>query len=104
MDEVNIRKYLDIGGKLFRVKDIDSYRDGGTGVITTTCGIFFIHQKNNTVHTGYPPTDDNLITYDVEKEYLIEQVQIFIDRKQEGVIRHMNLLKSINPNKKNGNS
>lgn len=96
MEESRIKQYIVNGGYLFTVKRIDSYRDGGTGVVETNYNNFYIHQKNNTIHSSYPPSAENILKDDLLIEYLLERIKIYIDRSEDSVRRNRTLLNDIN--------
>ena len=64
----NIRQYIKNGGRLFNVTKIDTIRDGGTISIQTSKDEYFVHMHESSIHTSYPPSEDNII----KDEYLIE--------------------------------
>ena len=61
--ELLIHAYMKNGGQMFFIRNLDTYRDGGTIVIETSVPKiqFFIHHINSTLHSAYPPTNQNRI-------------------------------------------
>ncbi len=99
MTNEQMKEYVVNGGKLFIIKSIDIIRDGRTGVLDTTQGKFYIHQSNKTFHSGYAPSDENLITDFLLVEYLITQIEEYISRCENNVKRNKNLLTEIQTKK-----
>ena len=69
---------------------MDSYRDGGTKVITCNYANpinFYIHMDKWTIHSSYPTTEENLITDDFLKRYLIQGMKNYTQRLYENVTR-----------------
>jgi hypothetical protein len=92
MTEERIKEYVVNGGKLFTIKTIDTIRDGGTKVLDTTGGKFYINKDSKKFHSGYSPSDENLITDFLLVEYLIERIETYIKRCDEDLERNKNLL------------
>lgn len=74
-----IKEYVKNGGKLFLIDDIDVIRDGGTVVIKKH-GIerkpsIYIHKDNWTLHSEYPPTDENIIVDELTKTYIFDRLE-----------------------------
>jgi len=95
MTEEQMKEYVVNGGKLFIIKTIETISDGGTGVLDTTGGKFYIHKDSKNFHSGYSPSDKNLITDFLLIEYLIEQIKTYIKRCEDDVERNKNLLVKI---------
>jgi hypothetical protein len=92
MTEERIKEYVVNGGKLFTIKTIDTIRDGGTKVLDTTGGKFYINKDSKKFHSGYSPSDENLITDFLLVEYLIKRIETYIKRCEEDLERDKNLL------------
>ena len=92
MTEEQMNEYVVNGGKLFTIKTIDTIRDGGTKVLDTSGSKFYINKDSKKFHSGYSPSDGNLITDFLLIEYLIEQIEKYIKRCEEDVERNKNLL------------
>jgi len=93
--EEEIKEYISKGGKLLIVTDIDSYRDGGTKVITCNYAKpikYYIHMDNWTIHSDYPTTDENLVTDEILKKYLIQGVKNYSQKLMNEVSRIENLI------------
>jgi hypothetical protein len=73
-----IKEYVKEGGVLWSIDKIDRIRDGGT-IILISWGNkqtpFYIHKDYWTLHSGYPTTDENLITDTNEQYYIIDRLQ-----------------------------
>jgi len=85
-----IKNYLSNGGMLITVTKMDSYRDGGTKVITCNYANpinYYIHMDNWTIHSSYPTTEENLITDDFLKRYLIQGMKNYTQRLYENITR-----------------
>jgi hypothetical protein len=97
MTEDRVREYMAKGGKLFRVRDIDVLRDGGTTVIElTTNETYYINKDNKTLHYRYETSDSNMITDELLKEYILDRVKCYIDITEQALNRTKNLLNEIN--------
>jgi hypothetical protein len=77
--EEYIKEYVKDGGKLFLIDNISVIRDGGT-IIINKLGIerkppIYIHKDYWTVHSGYPTTDENLITDKPEQVYILDRLE-----------------------------
>ena len=92
MTEEQMKEYVVNGGKLFIIKVIDSIRDGGTKIIKTTKDDYYIHKDSKKFHSGYSPSEENLITDFLLIEYLTERIETYIKKCEEDVIRNKNLL------------
>lgn len=78
-----IKKYLNSGGKLFVITDMQIIRDGGTMEIITNKGKYYIDQDRKNIHNGYVPTTDNIINDDLLKFYLIDRIESYITHLEE---------------------
>jgi len=92
MTEEQMKEYVVNDGKLFTIKTIDTIRDGGTKVLDTTGGKFYIHKDSKKFHSGYSPSDENLITDFLLIEYLIERIESYIKRSEDELNWDKNLL------------
>jgi hypothetical protein len=92
MTEEQMKEYVVNGGKLFTIKTIDTIRDGGTKVLDTTGGKFYINKDSKKFHSGYSPSDENLITDFLLIEYLIERIESYIKRSEDELNWDKNLL------------
>jgi archaellum component FlaF (FlaF/FlaG flagellin family) len=88
-----IKQYVKNGGELFSVDSLDTIRDGGTIEIKTNQQKkFWVHLTKHSVHSSYPPKDDNLVDDDLLLEYLFEKLDTYIVRMEERVDRDKSLL------------
>lgn len=85
MTDERFKQYVQSGGSYFRVKLIDIIRDGGTKVIETTDKNFYVHMKDNTIHSGVRTTDENKITDSLLIEYLAEAIEKFIKSQESNL-------------------
>jgi len=95
MKDERIKEYAVNGGDLFIVNKIDSYRDGGTGIIGTSKQDYFVHKDNHTLHSSYPPNDDNIIKDELLIEYLIYRTLIYTDRQFDACVRNNKFISEI---------
>ncbi len=77
MTDDRIREYLNNGGKLFNIYSIDRYRDGGTLRLNGFKIEIFVHSKDKTYHTSYPPTENNKINDELLIEYINSKINSF---------------------------
>jgi hypothetical protein len=92
MTEEQMKEYVVNGGKLFTITLIDTIRDGGTKIIKTTKDDYYINKDSKKFHSGYSPSEENLITDFLLIEYLTERIETYIKRCEEDVERNKNLL------------
>ena len=92
MTEEQIKEYVVNGGELFTIKTIETIRDGGTKVLDTTGGKFYVHKDTKKFHSDYKPSDENLITDFLLIEYLTELIERYIKRCENDVRWNKNLL------------
>lgn len=86
-------KYVKEGGVLFNVNFIDTIRDGGTKIIKTNKDFdFYVHMRNDTLHTSYPPTEENMIKDKTKINYILNRVHTYIERTDERLTRDKELL------------
>ena len=75
MNKEEYDEYLNGGGKFYKIRSYDIYRDGGTGVIVTkNDGELFVHKHNNTIHYKYPPSKENIIIDRLTIKWLKRQI------------------------------
>tara|TARA_X000000368_G_scaffold393151_1_gene358618 strand:- start:640 stop:963 length:324 start_codon:yes stop_codon:yes gene_type:complete len=74
-----IKEYVKNGGTLWNIESISTLSDGGTKIIILPriCRMkpFYIHKDNWTIHTGYPVSDDNLLTDKPTKTYILDRLE-----------------------------
>lgn len=90
LTDEEVRNYITNGGTLLNVTKMDSYRDGGTKVIKCNYSHpikYFIHMDNWTIHSGYPTTDENLVTDEFLKRYLTQAMKNYTKKLYEQVTR-----------------
>ena len=74
-----IKEYVKDGGILWSIDRMSTIRDGGT-IILNKLGIerktpIYIHKDYWTIHSGYPTTDENLITDKPEQVYILDRLE-----------------------------
>ena len=87
-----MKEYVVNGGKLFTITSIGTIRDGGTKIINTTKDDYYINKDSKKFHSGYSPSEENLITDFLLIEYLTERIETYIKRCEEDVEWNKNLL------------
>jgi hypothetical protein len=74
-----IKEYVKEGGVLWSIYNISIIRDGGTIMLIrppqSKLNPIYIHKDYWTLHSGYPTTDENLITDTNEQYYIIDRLQ-----------------------------
>jgi hypothetical protein len=95
MTEEQMKQYVVKGGRLFIIKTIDTIRDGGTILVDTTGGKFYIHSDSKKIHSNYPLNNENLVSDILLIEYLKERIETYIKRCEEDVERNKHLLKQL---------
>lgn len=83
MIDSKIKEYLNNGGTLFNIHSIDYFRDGGTKAlnITGNSKTFYIHKDDKTLHSAYPPSNENKIYDILEIEYIKDRLQTYIEQQ-----------------------
>jgi len=95
MTEKQMKEYIVNGGKLFTITLIDTIRDGGTKIVKTTNDDYYIHKDSRNFHSGYSPSEENLITDFLLIKYLTRQIETYIKRCEEKIESNKNLLLEI---------
>ncbi len=93
--DAQIKLYLEKGGKLFSINNINTIRDGGTKYISTTNGDLYIHFINYTIHTAYPPKPDNEINDVLFKSLVLDRIEKYINRFEFDIEMNKNLLQNL---------
>ena len=77
--EEYIKEYVKEGGVLWSIYNISTIRDGGTIMLIrppqSKLNPYYIHKDYWTLHSEYPPTDENLIDDKNEQYYIIDRLQ-----------------------------
>jgi hypothetical protein len=77
--EEQIKEYVKNGGKLFSIDSISIIRDGGTIMLIrppqSKLTPIYIHKDYWSVHSGYPTTNENLITDKLEQVYILDRLE-----------------------------
>lgn len=88
-----VKQYVLHGGSLFSITSIDTVRDGGTKLIKTSKNEdFYVHMKKSTIHSSYPPTDENEVNDDNLTEYILDRVQAYIEKNEQQLDHDKKLL------------
>lgn len=95
-----IKIYVTNNGSLFRITNIDMIRDGGTMLIQTSSTYddmnkFYIHKDNWTLHNSYPPTEDNVVTDEPTKHYLLSRIERYKEHYQHKLNQFNSIIKNI---------
>ena len=74
-----IKQYVINGGMLWSIDNISTIRDGGTIVLIrlpqSKLIPIYIHKDNWTLHSEYPPTDENIIVDELTKTYIFDRLE-----------------------------
>ena len=74
-----IKEYVKNGGTLWNIDSISTIRDGGTKMIILPRMLsmkpFYIHKDNWTIHTEYPVSDDNILTDEPTRAYILDRLE-----------------------------
>jgi hypothetical protein len=74
-----IKEYVKEGGALWSIHNVSTIRDGGTIMLIrppqSKLNPIYIHKDYWTLHSGYPTTDENLITDTNEQYYILDRLQ-----------------------------
>ena len=77
--EEYIKEYVKEGGVLWSIYNISTIRDGGTIMLIrppqSKLNPIYIHKDYWTLHSGFPTTDENLVTDEPEQYYIIDRLQ-----------------------------
>jgi hypothetical protein len=78
-NEELIKEYVKNGGILWSIDNVDTIRDGGTGMLirhpSSRLNPIYIHKDNWTLHTEYPPTNENIIVDEPTKTYIFDRLE-----------------------------
>ncbi len=80
-----MENYIKKAGKLFNIITVDTIRDGGTKILKTTVNeiVYYVHKDDKTLHTEYPPTEDNKVIDNSELNYIKDRLQTYTERLLE---------------------
>lgn len=73
-----IKEYVLKGNTFFSIDTISTIRDGGTLMLISRGSKylpFYIHKDNWTLHSGYPTTEENLVTDKATQVYLLDRIE-----------------------------
>lgn len=73
-----IKEYVLNKGYLFSIDTISTIRDGGTKILISRGSKhtpFYIHKDNHTLHSSYPPSDNNLILDKATQVYILDRIE-----------------------------
>jgi hypothetical protein len=74
-----IKEYVKNGGVLWSIDNVDTIRDGGTGMLIrhpqSRLNPIYIHKDNWTLHSEYPPGDENIIFDELTKTYIFDRLE-----------------------------
>ena len=76
-----IKEYIVNGGTMWVIDHVTTIRDGGTRMISiSNLGVepLFIHKTDKTLHNEYPCGDDNMITDETVKAYVLDRLKSHI--------------------------
>lgn len=77
--EEYIKEYVKEGGILWSIDRMSTIRDGGTIMLIrppySKLNPIYIHKDHWTAHSGYPTTDENLITDKPEQVYILDRLE-----------------------------
>ena len=94
-DEI-IHAHIEAGLIPFRIKRIDTYRDGGTlGIMTTKDEEYCMGRITNELYRGYPASDNQIPIDDPLIPYLKLQLQEFITTQVNTINNVKNILKHL---------
>ena len=83
MTEEQLKEYVVGGGHTYMIHDLQSYRDGGTGVARVSGRKeYYLHKEAETLHSDYPPTPENQVT-GLALEFFADVLDDYIERQEE---------------------
>ena len=88
--EKYITEYVKSGKRLHGIHNVDTIRDGGTILLESYLNDrpkFYLHKNKLTLHSGYPTTDENIITDKPTKVYIMDCMENYLKRTKEHVLR-----------------
>jgi hypothetical protein len=94
-----ITEYVKNGGMLWSIDNISTIRDGGTIMIIrhpqSRLIPLYIHKDNWTLHSEYPPTDENIIVDEPTKTYIFDRLERYKEDCEFKVKKVNNIIKSV---------
>jgi hypothetical protein len=94
-----IKEYVKEGGVLWSIYNISTIRDGGTIMLIrppqSKLNPIYIHKDYWTLHSGYPTTDENLITDTDEQYYIIDRLQKYKRECEFNLTQSKNIIEKI---------
>lgn len=90
MTQEEILEYIGKGGKLFSISNIDMFRDGGTRVIETDRGFYYINKDSYKFQQTL--SEKTLITDPLLIEYLISEIEKYIEGCERSIKRDKSIL------------
>ena len=94
-----IKEYVKEGGVLWSIYNISTIRDGGTIMLIrppqSKLNPIYIHKDYWTLHSGYPTTDENLITNTNEQYYIIDRLQKYKRDCEFNLTQSKNIIEKI---------
>ena len=88
--EEMIIRYVKNGNRLHGIHNIDVIRDGGTIVLESYLGNrpkFYLHKDNLTLHSNYPPDENNIIEDVPTNVYIMDCLKKLLVRKTDELKR-----------------
>jgi hypothetical protein len=94
-----IKEYVKEGGVFWSVHNISTIRDGGTIMLIrppqSKLNPYYIHKDYWSLHSGYPTTDDNLITDINEQYYIIDRLQRYKRDCEFNLLQVKNIIEKV---------
>jgi hypothetical protein len=94
-----IKEYVKEGGVLWSIYNISTIRDGGTIMLIrppqSKLNPIYIHKDYWTLHSGYPTTNENLITNTNEQYYIINRLQKYKRECEFNLTQSKNIIEKI---------
>lgn len=98
MTNEELKDYIVNKGEYFRIKNIDTFRDGGTVVLITTDRTFYIHQNSEIFYFNTPSTVKNTVTDPLLIQFLLYSIEKYIKECEDNIIRHKSMLTKLKNN------
>ena len=95
MNKERTIEYFQKGNRFFIVLSIDTIRDGGSKVIKTSKGNYYIDIKKENFYSNYPLIKKNMITDPLVIEYIIERMDSYIKKEEENIKRNKEMISVI---------